>query len=198
MLEQLTAKLPGERPEAAARVQIVEGDMTDFSFDQPFSLIITPFRCFQHLLTVEQQLACLQCVQAALAPGGLFVLDVFRPDEKIIATNLTHGGRWRADLSCDLPDGGRLMRSALNIPDRDRQVIDVTLRYERYDAEGALVSTLLDRFAMRWLYRFEAEHLLDRAGFDIEQACGGYSGEPLDANAKEMVFICRRRGNQND
>ena len=56
----------------------------DFGSDR-FGLIFSAFRSFQHVLTVEEQLACLGAVQRHLAPGGLFAFDVFAPKLERIA-----------------------------------------------------------------------------------------------------------------
>src|SRR4029078_8312389 len=42
-----------------------------------FALVTCPFRAFQHLLTVDAQLAALANVRRHLAPGGGFAFDVF-------------------------------------------------------------------------------------------------------------------------
>src|SRR5215510_15039149 len=41
-----------------SRVRLVQGDMRNFDAGQRFSLATIPFRPFQHLTTVEDQLAC--------------------------------------------------------------------------------------------------------------------------------------------
>jgi len=43
-----------------------------------FRLVIIPFRPFQHLLEVRQQVDCLDCVQKHLARAGRLILDVSR------------------------------------------------------------------------------------------------------------------------
>ena len=52
------------------------------SFDlgkRRFRLIYSAFRAFQHLETVDDQLACLARVRAHLEPDGVFAFDVFNP-----------------------------------------------------------------------------------------------------------------------
>ncbi len=84
MLARCRAKLAGEKDEVRRRVQLQCGDMTDFDLDVTFRLIIIPFRPFQHLLEVEQQLACLRRAHRHLAPGGRLILDVFQTDARRI------------------------------------------------------------------------------------------------------------------
>src|SRR6516162_7312341 len=49
-----------EEPEAVrSRVRLVQGDMRNFDAGQKFKSVTIPFRPFQHLTTVEDQLSCL-------------------------------------------------------------------------------------------------------------------------------------------
>src|SRR5512136_2897760 len=67
MLDVCQRKLAQETAEVQARVQIDQADMRDFDLGQTFTLITIPFRPFQHLIEVEDQVACLRCVQRHLA-----------------------------------------------------------------------------------------------------------------------------------
>jgi hypothetical protein len=42
-------------------------------------------------------------------------------------------------------------------------------------------------------HRFEAEHLLERAGFVIESVRGGYHGEPFTSDSSVLLLVGRRR-----
>ena len=46
-------------------------------------------------------------------------------------------------------------------------------------------------FVMRWLYRFEAEHLLQRAGFAVEAIYGDYDLEPYTSTSSQLLIIAR-------
>src|SRR5258708_8215639 len=54
--------------------------MARVDLGETFRLVISPFRPFQHLLEVQQQGDCLECVRKHLAPGGRLILDVFQTD----------------------------------------------------------------------------------------------------------------------
>ena len=70
MLERCRRKLADEPLEVQSHVTVRLGDMRRFEFGKEFALITAPFRSFQHLLKVEDQLACLSCVRHHLAEGG--------------------------------------------------------------------------------------------------------------------------------
>ena len=64
---------------ARHRVQLVEGDIRDFSLPTQFGLAIAPFRVFQLLLTPSDQRAALATIAHHLRPGGILVLHLFDP-----------------------------------------------------------------------------------------------------------------------
>src|SRR5262245_24227477 len=79
MLEQCRAKLATEPADVRARVELCQGDMTRFELGKKFALATLPFRPFQHLLTVDDQLACLTTIHRHLEPAGRVILDLFNP-----------------------------------------------------------------------------------------------------------------------
>ena len=62
MLAVCRERLKTEPEQVSSRVWLVEGDMRHFELARTFSLVTLPFRPFQHLTTVGDQLACLDCI----------------------------------------------------------------------------------------------------------------------------------------
>ena len=50
--------------------------------------------------------------------------------------------------------------------------------YEVIDERSAVVTKRFVEWPYRWTHRYEAEHLLERAGFAVEAVYGGYAREP--------------------
>src|SRR5258707_15364812 len=80
MLERAVKKRAALRVEARERLHLIQGDMARFDLGEKFRLVIIPFRPFQHLLEVRQQVDCLDCARKHLSPGGRLILDVFQTD----------------------------------------------------------------------------------------------------------------------
>lgn len=192
MLAVCRDKLAREADDVRARVRLVEGDMTAFHLDRRFPLITTPFRPFQHILTVEGQLACLACVREHLADGGLFVLDLFNPSVPMLAREGL-GEEWGDEPEFTMPDGSRVLRR-FRIPARDycAQINDVELIYHVTHPDGRQ-ERIVDAFRMRYLFRFEVEHLLARAGLRVERIDADYRGNPYGSSYPGELIVHARK-----
>ncbi len=84
MLERAARKRAALNKEERERVHLVQADMAQFDLGEKFQLVIIPFRPFQHLLEVRDQVACLERVRKHLRPGGRLILDVFQTDAQRI------------------------------------------------------------------------------------------------------------------
>jgi hypothetical protein len=52
---------------------------------------------------------------------------------------------------------------------------------------------LVHDFKMRYLFRYEAEHLLARCGFEIEDAYADYNKAPFGSkDPGELIFVARK------
>ena len=66
-------------PTGASRV--VLGDMVDDLPDGPFDVVLVAYNSLFNLESAERQAACFAAVAARLAPGGMFVVEAFVPED---------------------------------------------------------------------------------------------------------------------
>jgi SAM-dependent methyltransferase len=191
MLAICRQRLSAEPPDVQSRVQLVEAPMTDFHLDGAFRLVTIPFRPFQHLTTVADQLACLTCIRRHLAPGGRLVFDLFNPSLDAIV-NRPVGVELEAEPEFTTPDGRRVVRRHRTVSqDRFQQVGHFELIYDVTHPDGR-VERLIHAFAMRYFFRFEAEHLLARAGFQVEHLYAGADKSEYGSRYPgELFFVAR-------
>jgi len=185
-----------EQEDAAvqSRVELVQADMRAFSLERRFTLATLPFRPFQHLITVEEQLSCLGSIRKHLVDGGRVVLDVFNPSLDALADQ--HLGREIGEEpEFSTPDGRRVVRRHRIVAhDRFNQVNQVELIYYVTHPDGR-DERLVHAFAMRYLFRFEVEHLLARCGFDVEQLYAGFDKSAYGSRYPgELIFVARKAG----
>lgn len=191
MLAILQRRLAEEPPEVQARVRLVEGDMRDFDLGRQFALVTIPFKPFQHLVTVEEEMACLAAIRRHLLPGGRVVLDLFNPSMKAL-TDDSRFDEQPPEAEVELPDGTRFYRTWRTV-DRNyfTQVQQVEMYYYVTHPDGR-EERAVHAFPMRWLYRFEAEHLLARCGFEVEHLYAGYDESEYGSKYPgELIFVAR-------
>jgi SAM-dependent methyltransferase len=192
MLAVCRQRLKAEPEQVRSRVRLEQGDMRHFELSRVFRLVTIPFRPFQHLTTVEDQLSCLDCIRRHLVDGGRLILDIFNPMlESLVHTNFGEEIPEMPEFS--LPDGRRVSRNYM-ITSRDvyNQVNYVELIYYVTHPDGRR-ERLVQAFPMRYLFRFEAEHLLARAGFKLEQLYADYDKSPFGSQYPgELIFVAAK------
>ena len=192
MLDVLREKLAGEDEPVQSRVQLYKGDMRDFRINQEFALVTLPFRPFQHLLTVEDQVTCLTNIHRHLARGGRVILDLFNPSLDYLV-NRPIGELLPEGPAVTLADGRRLERFfRIAAADRFTQVNDIELIYDVTESDGRK-RRAVHAFRMRYLFPYEAEHLLTRCGFVVENLYAGYDRSPYGSvYPGELIFVARK------
>jgi SAM-dependent methyltransferase len=187
MLKRLRANLSKESAEVRGRVEIVHGDMTKFDLGCTFRLITIPFRPFQHLLIVEDQIACLQRVARHLAPGGRLIFDFFQVNPRGMFDS--EFAKEFAPKEFDLPDGRRVERTDRIVAfHRATQINDIELIHVVTHPDGRK-ERFVHAFPMRYFFRYEVEHLLARCGMRLVELYGDYDRSPLGDNSPDMIFV---------
>ncbi len=170
------------------RVELLEADICARAPQGPFGLAIVALNSFMHLPGPAEQLAALGNIRDALRPGGLLALDLFNPDPRALAE---HNGALVLDKTFALADGTRVQKFVAQQTDLAGQTNYVTFFYDELDAQGRVTRSTLP-FTMRWLYRFELEHLLARAGFALEAVYGSYELDGYTTAGDLMLAVARR------
>lgn len=191
MLAQCRRKLEKLAAEERDRVRLVQGSMTGFDLKETFRLIIIPFRPFQHLLQVEDQLACLRAAHRHLVPGGQIIFDLFQTDPRRM-----HDPEFLKERSAFpevvLPDGRRIRLAERTVAyHRAEQMNDVELIYYVTHADGR-TERLVHAFTIRYFFRYEVEHLLARCGFRVAALYGDYERSPLRDDSPDMLFVAEK------
>ncbi|PSQ47885.1 class I SAM-dependent methyltransferase [Halobacteriales archaeon SW_6_65_15] len=177
-------RLREKAADARLEPNVWRDDMTDFAVAREYALAICPFNTFLHLRTVEDQLACLQQVHDALAPGGRFVFDVFVPSFDLICETY---GEWETD---DVEYSGEIheLRTRSRITDEVEQ--EFAVENELRDSEGEVVFRDEHRLAM--LPKREVELLARLSPFDDWQVAGDFDGSPISDGDTTQVWTLRK------
>jgi SAM-dependent methyltransferase len=189
MLEIARAK--AEAAGVTGRVTLVQGDFTDAPLPGSYRLAMIMMNSFLHLTTQASQLRALQHWREHLSPGGLLLIDVFNPD---VAQLAALDGRLEWDKTWTDPrTGATVMKFLTRTVDLAEQIIHVNLIYDEISIDGQILRTVVS-FEQRYLWRFEAELLLNRAGFALEAVYGDRSLGPFEGGSDTMMLVARRLG----
>jgi SAM-dependent methyltransferase len=192
MLRLAEKKLGESSEEIRERGRYVRGDMRDLDAalgNQEFDLIFIAINSFQHLQSQADQLTCLQSIRKHVAPAGRFIIDVFNPEDKdVFATD----GRveYAAPMYNPLNHSFiHIFVSTMAYPAQQKRV-----HHYFYDEtfEDGTVKRTVTLFHLRYLYRFELQLLLEKAGFSIEDLYGDYDFEEYGEGSPKLLYVCRR------
>jgi SAM-dependent methyltransferase len=157
----------------------------DFSYDQPFAVIIVPVGTFTLIDDYATAIAVLRRFHAHLAPGGLVILDI-----QPLASMAMRGSNqrsWTAENGDLLTMDGQHTRS-----DWLAQRIEYSCRYERW-RDHKLVESELEPMAQRLWGLEEFRLALAATGFGDIEVTGDYRpGQPLQPRAGTLTFEARR------
>lgn len=181
MLKVLKSKI---KPDDYYRVS--HQNILDFRFDFQFDLIIAPFRVIMHVDKKEEQLRALNNVYNHLNNNGKFIFDTFIPD----LGQLINGLKDVVDFEGEYEPGRKVRRIVSTKPDLINQIINVNFRME-WDENDTLRAEEW-KIPMRYFFRYELEHLVERSDFAKYKIIGDYQGNELNNSSKEFIVICTK------
>jgi SAM-dependent methyltransferase len=181
MLEVLKSKL-----EPHQHYRVTNQNMLDFSFDFQFDLIIAPFRVIMHIPEKKDQILALNNVCRHLKPNGRFIFDTFVPD----LNQLIKGLHNHVDFEGEYEEGKKLKRTVSTKPDLINQVIQVSFTLD-WEEDESLKTEVWD-LPLRFFFRYELEHLIERSEYSSYTIFGDYKGHSLDESSKEFIVECKK------
>ena len=181
MINILKKKLTGDQ---AYRISLQ--NITDFSYDFAFDLIIAPFRVMMHLIDKEEQIQALNNVHRHLIPGGTFIFDAFVPDLDQLIRGLDN----YTDFEGEYEPGKKLKRTVSTRPALIDQLINVSFHLEWDEEEGSKSEDW--SLPLRFYFRYELEHLVERSDFKRYDIYGNYQGNKLCKESKEFILVCQK------
>jgi|SRR5688572_26062256 len=189
MLDLAAQRIATLLPEAAARIDLVQGNMADFDLKRTFDWIVIAARAFQHLIEPAQQRAALDTIHRHLKPGGHLVMHLFDPRLEFC---LPDAPALQPPREVWDPVAGCRVRRTVVSRDNDplRQVVGERLRLEAFDSSGAVIATEETSWALRWTLRQEMTWLLELCGFQPIEQWSDFHGA-LPAYGKEQVWVAR-------
>lgn len=154
--------------------------------NRPYWMAFSAINTFLHLPDLDAQMDTLRGLRDVVVPGGLLLLDLMTPDPHYLA-NLD--GRVQLEFSTRLSSGDRLDKWVMRTHDLATQTILTTVFFDTTDHLSGTVTRVADQYTTRYIHRFELEHLLERAGWQLVSVYGSYDLEPYHSDAERMIAL---------
>lgn len=181
MLDVLYRKLQKEH-----HFRIGLQNLIDFSFNFKFDLIIAPFRVIMHLLETDDQLKAIDNIYDHLNDNGRFIFDAFIPD----LNQLINGINNQIDFEGEYGSGQKIKRTVSTSPDKINQIIRVNFHLE-WEENNKLNHDDWE-LPLRFFFRYELEHLIERSKFNKYNIFGDYLKNELKYDSKDFLVICQK------
>jgi SAM-dependent methyltransferase len=179
------------------RVEAVLADMRRFELGRRFPLAIVAFRTFLYLLTKEDQRRALRAIRRHLIPGGRLIMSFFVPPREMIERGRTEPQEMTRFASAD-GDGEVVASDWAEFRRRGQRVIS-HIAYEWRDDAGRTESGQETRscptrrvereLVARYVFPEEVPPLLERCGYRVVEAYGGFDRRPLAEGSREQIWI---------
>lgn len=117
---------------------------------------------------------------------GRFIFDAFLPDLNYLIKGFDH----HTDFDEEYEPGKRIKRIVSTQPDLINQLINIEFQFEWDEDNGT--RTEIWESPLRFFFRYELEHLIERTECNKYQIFGDYKGNELGKNTKEFVVVCRK------
>jgi SAM-dependent methyltransferase len=175
---------------AGLKLDVVQADMRDFSLPQPVDLAITMLNSACHLMTLDDLVAHLGAVSRAVAPGGLYVMELAHPADFLTLVPRT-SSEWDSEVGTSRVHvrwgGGEDVIDPVTQVTREH--VQVTVR------DGTGVRTLADVVPNRFWTGTEVAAAVRLTGGFHEVACYGDFADGVsvaDREAWRMIFVFQR------
>ena len=195
MLDRARARIQAAGTRAAARIELVETDMTEAATNAavsaagPYQLAILALNSILILNTPERQRAVLRAMAGLLAPGGLAVVDVWLP----VPADLTaFDGRLSLDwLRVDPETGNDVTKQSAAWFDPVSRVVTLVTQFD----EGRPGTAPIRWTRTDVLRLVTADELIafgTDAGLQVERMGGDHEMNPLAPGSDRAVLLARK------
>jgi len=188
LLARAAEKLQQQGVSAGAR--LIEADLRTLELpEKAFAFAFCTSNTLMHFTTAAEQLAVLRHAARHLRPGGLLLIDLFNPDlPRLFAVE---GMMELADRWQDAHTGAEVLKWSVRRIDVAEQLQETTFIYEELFADGRTQRTVCP-FTLRYLWRSEAELMLQAAGLLVEEVLGSFEGEPYAGDSDHLILIAAK------
>lgn len=176
---------------AKDRITILQGDMSDFSIDKKFGMIISPFRAFQSLTRDDDIINSLHCIHNHLSDNGIFIINVFKPN-KVLDESWCYTEKIQWERRDESTGNYVIKKHYGDKIDTDNQIIYPHFIYEVTGKNGT-TECYTEDLNLKYYYENQLEDVLMNTGFKIIERYGWYDKRSVEEANRELIFICKKK-----
>jgi ubiquinone/menaquinone biosynthesis C-methylase UbiE len=188
MLAKSKEKISELPKEVKNRIHLKQADMRVLQLNKQFNLVLVPFRSFLLLKTVKDQIQTLKNLRKNLKEEGLLIIDIFAPKYDF----LTQSKRKATKKVMNPQNNHVLYRKAEIIYDHANQSMKANYTFEEQDEKERTILSFQKTLELRYIFRYEMEHLLSLSGFKLKVVYGTFDKKLYDYKSGEMIFIAKK------
>ncbi|MDO9026348.1 MAG: class I SAM-dependent methyltransferase [bacterium] len=166
-------------------INLIKGDMRRFKLGRRFKLIFVPFNSIQNTYALKDIENIFARVKEHLASDGVFILDIFNPSIKILASS---GAPSKTIERFILPDGRKVIIKEKHIYDVAAQINRVTWYYSINGKR-----TPGQQLDMRCFFPQEMDALLKYNGFEVIKKFGNYNEIPFGSASPKQIYVLKKK-----
>ncbi len=173
----------------------VESDMRSFELGKQFGLAIIAGHAFQNLNTPDEQAACLRCIHTHLKPGGRLIVHLDHQDLEWLGDLMgeKRGVFDPEEQFVHAQTGRHIQAFRAWTYEPSTQSALCTKKWEARGDDGEIVDRWeTEPVRLHCVFRFEMEHVLRRAGFEVEAVYGDFFRNPLEDKSPAMIWVAAR------
>lgn len=166
-------------------IDLIKGDMRDFTIDKEFNTIIVPVNSMLHLLSIDEYEGLFSSVHEHLSDQGRFIFQIFNPDLSKLTRDPDE--EYTAAEYDDPDGGGKILITENTDYDMSEQVMNLTWYYHI----NGEVETKVD-WKLRILFPKEIDALLEYNGFEVEKKYGDFDRSDFRDDSDTQIIICKK------
>ncbi|RMF59316.1 MAG: class I SAM-dependent methyltransferase [Calditrichaeota bacterium] len=184
------------------RITLYQQDMCELNIpDQRFLLALMPYGEFAHVLERSRQEKALKAAFEHLVPGGMLIISMSNWDahEQRISYKGTPIAHWGHSMPLtyegvfyDEKNQQMITRYIAKGYDPSVQIAVHVYIHEITDKDGHLIARKTNVLPIRYIFRYEMELLLEKAGFVLENIYGYYDKSEFRFDSRRMIVVARK------
>lgn len=192
MLQVFKEKLQNQSKEVQERIEIINSPFYKFELSKRYKTIIC-CDAFFHNLSVEEEKKCLKCIKEHMEDNGVFVFNINNPNPKFLnwATS-DESSDYKPRGEYDIPNTSNKLTIEESLDaDLLNQIIGTKLRYTVKDENNQIIEQATSSWKSRYLFKYEAIHLLELCGFKVISIDGNYKGQSVSMES-QLIFTVKK------